>query len=522
MRSDRFKQNNKKLYIIHALDASDEGYEGNDYDYDFDNKGSKENIVAVMQALFNPASYDKRVRPVDTEQEVLTVSLQLQLKSMFDVDENDQTMTTMCLVMMSWQDQFLKWVDTGVLKSVNMIQVKQEDIWVPDITIGNIVQADWHMGDKRQTLSISQTGQVTWNVNALIVTECEIVVTFYPFDTQVCTLEFTTEQSPGSSIKIVNFNELNNVSALNLYGEDGTWSMLGYTIEASESEDNLDRPITQFSFYLSRRHSFYLVSFIGPVVFLSLTSCLVFLIPAEAGEKMGTAITVLLAFAVYLTIVTEYLPDTSLQVSFLALYLTMLLGLTTFSVVLTSFILNVYHRDTEDNPVGPKVRRLTRFLQKITCNRPAAEKKNEEKKKKKVKKSADEKRKRADSNISWTNFDAPRRINLHSIAYIDAPKQRQRHPDNYHNQDYDNNDDIEEGSRESDVTEDVEADHQNMDWKTVSKTLDWFCYLTFSFIVLSTTIAYLSAMVYEGVYNISSYNETGQLRPFSGRDAGGF
>ena len=40
------------------------------------------------------------------------------------------------------------------------------------------------------------------------------------------------------------------------------------------------------------------------------------------------------------------------------------------------------------------------------------------------------------------------------------------------------------------------------------------------FIVL--LFAYLSAMVYEGVYNISSYKETGQLRPFSGRDAGGF
>ena len=51
------------------------------------------------------------------------------------------------------------------------------------------------------------------------------------------------------------------------------------------------------------------------VDFLSFTSCLVFLIPSEAGGKMGTSITIVLAYAVYITILSEYLPDTSLQVS---------------------------------------------------------------------------------------------------------------------------------------------------------------------------------------------------------------
>ena len=107
---------------------------------------------------------------------------------------------------------------------------------------------------------------------------------------------------------------MNNHSALHVYGEDGTWKMLGYRITDEISDDGKSRQITKFSFYLARRHTFYLVSFIGPVILLSMTACLVFVIPADAGEKMGTAITVLLAFAVYLTIVTEYLPDTSLQV----------------------------------------------------------------------------------------------------------------------------------------------------------------------------------------------------------------
>ena len=91
--------------------------------------------------------------------------------------------------------------------------------------------------------------------------------------------------------------------------------MLGYRVkETVDDSDAGDRNLITIWFYMSRRHTFYLVSIALPVFFLILTSCTVFVIPADAGEKLGMAITVLLTFAVYLTIVTSYLPETSLQV----------------------------------------------------------------------------------------------------------------------------------------------------------------------------------------------------------------
>ena len=62
------------------------------------------------------------------------------------VSENDQTMSSMCLITMEWNDNFLKWSDKNYMKEVDNIQVKQEDIWIPDITVGNIVSENWHMG----------------------------------------------------------------------------------------------------------------------------------------------------------------------------------------------------------------------------------------------------------------------------------------------------------------------------------------------------------------------------------------
>ena len=40
-----------------------------------------------------------------------------------------------------------------------------------------------------------------------------------------------------------------------------------------------------------------------------------FILPVECDEKLGTSITVLLAVSVYLSIVADYLPDTSVSVS---------------------------------------------------------------------------------------------------------------------------------------------------------------------------------------------------------------
>ena len=47
--------------------------------------------------------------------------------------------------------------------------------------------------------------------------------------------------------------------------------------------------------------------------------------------------------------------------------LTILLGYTALSVVVTAFTLRIHHKPTDREPVGPKVKALTNFLQKMMC-----------------------------------------------------------------------------------------------------------------------------------------------------------
>ena len=217
---------------------------------------------------------------------------------------------------------------------------------------------------------VSSSGLTTWTPIEKLTTNCDIVITYYPFDSQRCNIELASgnlNSDPTSTPKIKLFihsahNIKHRYQAIYMddFDEDALWEFVDYKAYDMVNTNYSYRQVVRFSFLMRRRPTFYILCLILPVLFLSLTATLVFALPPGAGEKMGTSITVLLAFSVYLTLVTDYLPDTSLHISLVGLYLTVLLGICSLSVVVTAFILRIHH--TDDNiPVGPS------WLGLVTC-----------------------------------------------------------------------------------------------------------------------------------------------------------
>ena len=70
---------------------------------------------------------------------------------------------------------------------------------------------------------------------------------------------------------------------------------------------------TQFRyvFYIRRKPLFFVTTLIVPCILLSLLSPLVFLLPAEADEKISLGITVLLSFTVFELSISSSMPKTS-------------------------------------------------------------------------------------------------------------------------------------------------------------------------------------------------------------------
>ena len=79
-------------------------------------------------------------------------------------------------------------------------------------------------------------------------------------------------------------------------------------------------PYVEFTLYLRRRHEFYVMNIIVPCSLLSVLVMIVFCLPPDAGEKISLGISVLLAFSVFLLMVAENIPRTSLHVPFIGTY----------------------------------------------------------------------------------------------------------------------------------------------------------------------------------------------------------
>jgi Neurotransmitter-gated ion-channel transmembrane region len=67
----------------------------------------------------------------------------------------------------------------------------------------------------------------------------------------------------------------------------------------------------RFVFHFRRKPLYFITTLIIPCVLLSALSLLVFLLPAEAEEKISLGITVLLSFSVFQLLVANSMPETA-------------------------------------------------------------------------------------------------------------------------------------------------------------------------------------------------------------------
>lgn len=172
------------------------------------------------------------------------------------------------------------------------------------------------ISDNTVVIRVAKDGTLQWTPGGVYETQCTTDVTYYPFDTQTCSITLATWGY--TSIEI---NLRGSKVDTTYYEASGEWEFSTYSISSSTRAFG-SNSLPQISFQLNfqRRPYFQVMNTIIPMILLASLSVFVFQLPPDSGEKMGYSLTTLLAFAVYLTLVSANIPTTSINTSCLCKY----------------------------------------------------------------------------------------------------------------------------------------------------------------------------------------------------------
>ncbi|KAI8478791.1 Neuronal acetylcholine receptor subunit beta-4 [Branchiostoma belcheri] len=290
----------------------------------------------LVRMLFEERGYNPTIRPAESPDEVITVHFYLSISQLISLNEKEETMKTNVWLGQSWYDPRLAW-NKAEYENMTVIRVPAEAVWNPNIVLFNNKDGQYEVALYTKVL-VYEDGKVEWLPPAIFQSNCAIDVRQFPFDRQNCSMKFGSwTYSPEELDIVLDYD----TATTDDFKESGEWNILKSPCRKVANEKEV-RVI--FDFIIQRKPLFYIINLIIPCILTSSLSILVFYLPSDCGEKIGLNMAVLLAMTVFLLLIADIIPSTSLDVPLIGKYLIFTMIFVTMTTVATVLILNVHHR----------------------------------------------------------------------------------------------------------------------------------------------------------------------------------
>ena len=275
----------------------------------------------------------------------INVNITFYLMALLRFDEIEETLVSIAWLSVSWKDQYLMWSENSEYDNITEIYLKESEIWKPDILLLNTVEGYQSLGSGDRLLSIESDGIVTWEPGHRFATACNLQISKYPFDSQQCSFKFETWTHYD---EVVRLTSVSDEIILDDFQENGEWEIISSSAESGIVQvEGYGMPEYTVTISFQRRRMYYVLTICVPIIVLSALNCFVHLLPPDSGEKISFCLTILLAYMVYISFLSDNLPRTSKTTSYMVIYLSLMICLSSISVLSSVIVLVFWHKSDE-------------------------------------------------------------------------------------------------------------------------------------------------------------------------------
>ncbi|XP_060070331.1 acetylcholine receptor subunit alpha-like [Ylistrum balloti] len=326
---------------------------------------SMEDVKTLLADLM--VNYSSEVRPVKDQTKPVSIDVGMTLVSINDFNEVTGVISVVIILFLSWTDESLVW-NSSSYNNTTSLTFSHEKIWVPKLFLTNPGKDFNPISNKHFKVTAYANGSVTWIPGRILQATCQPNVTKFPFDLHECTISIAPHGYYRTQISL--FTNVPTIS-LDFYSTNSAWNII--STKAFVSSVGVD--IASFTIKMSRRPLNFMVTVVIPILMLALVNPFVFILPFNSGERISYSITVLLAFTVYMTVVSDRMPASSEPISHLSFYLLSLLALSVLIVIVNIFQIRVYNKDDNEEPVPRWIKNFIKNFRNI-CRKGKVETKS--------------------------------------------------------------------------------------------------------------------------------------------------
>ncbi|VDI19223.1 Hypothetical predicted protein [Mytilus galloprovincialis] len=299
--------------------------------------------------------YKPEMLPVLDSYHPLQVNVKLYVMALQGLEDKSQVLTVSVFWYFTWKDEIFGWDHYLEYKNISRLTVKASDVWVPEIYIVNDIK-DMPIrsyGDNKEYVIVKSNGYMTWFPAKELQTSCSVDVTKYPFDTQACSIRMEAWYHDNKSFFLNTIGSGIEISEVH-FVENGEWEILNLSSYPYQNTDYADNSSAYscigYTLILKRRYAYHLITIMFPFVILMAINLLVSVIPTECGEKLGFCMSQFLTMIVFLNLIAQNMPSSSLTISYLTFLISLQILISGVTILIVAISIYSQTRNIEDIP----------------------------------------------------------------------------------------------------------------------------------------------------------------------------